>query len=553
MATPTSTPSRTPEPGGEAGSPKPPARWADRPREGLRARYAGRVGPSELALWGVVVLAGLVLRLIDLGDRAFHHDESQVAYFSFLYWRDHTYEYNPLLHGPWQYMLTALTYAIAGVTDFTARLAPALVGSAMVALPFFCRKQIGRIAALTAAVLLAVSPTVLYFSRFAREDIHIAALTLAVVVVVFRFLDRPRAWHPVAVFVLLAATLTVKESALFFGALSLLFIALTVVKQGPLGPVARAARALPWWSWVAAVVAFAYFYLFLFTSLFTAWDHWDAIREGIDYWSGQQDVGRGGEPWFFYFSVLGGHEWPIVVLAAVGAVAVALRPTAMTVFLIVWFAGSLAFYTWASEKFAWLALHPLLPLILLAGIGVEAIWRARRRALKVAGGLVIAVGAVYLGYSTFMVNADGPVNPRELLVSTQSAEDTERTRDEVVALDRRLQDTAKRRASVLIDPNDGASFPWAWYFRDLPASYDAGVRNAEYVPTSDVLILTDATRQLLLPKLADYRERKIDFRVWWIHNFHQWSVRKWWRWLIFRTPFSPTGGMWEWLYVRRTS
>ena len=45
-------------------------------------------------------------------------------------------------------------------------------------------------------MLFAFGPTYLYFSRFAREDIYIAAITLALLVVAFRFLDRPRRTTP---------------------------------------------------------------------------------------------------------------------------------------------------------------------------------------------------------------------------------------------------------------------------------------------------------------------------------------------------------------------
>ena len=50
----------------------------------------------------------LALRaLIDLGDRPFHHDESQDAYFSWVFWTKGDYAYNPLLHGPLRFYLTA--------------------------------------------------------------------------------------------------------------------------------------------------------------------------------------------------------------------------------------------------------------------------------------------------------------------------------------------------------------------------------------------------------------------------------------------------------------
>ena len=75
-------------------------------------------------------------------------------------------------------------------------------------------------------------------------------------------------------------------------------------------------------------------------------------------------MGRGGEAWYFYVVLLFGEEWPVLLLAAVGAVIALRRPTLLRVFLIWAFAVSLIVYSWAGEKFAWLVLHPLLPLLL---------------------------------------------------------------------------------------------------------------------------------------------------------------------------------------------
>ena len=170
------------------------------------ATEARRRPRGELIALGLLVLVALGLRLYQLGDRPFHHDESQDAYFSWIFFKNGDYEYNPLLHGPLRFYLTAAMYALFGASDFTARLAPALMGTLMVPMPYLLRRQLGRVAAFTAAVLLAVGPSYLYFSRFAREDIYIACVTLALLVVVFRFLDRPRRHHPALIGGLLAAS-----------------------------------------------------------------------------------------------------------------------------------------------------------------------------------------------------------------------------------------------------------------------------------------------------------------------------------------------------------
>ena len=124
----------------------------------------------------------------------------------------------------------------------------------------------------------------------------------------------------------------------------------------------------------------------VFTLLFTTFlTHpegcWDGVYTGLEYWLGQHEVGRGGEPWYFYGLLLFGVEWPALLLGAIGAVVALRRPTLLRVFLVWDFVLSLAVYSWAGEKFAWLVLHPLLPLLLLAGVGVQAIWSVRRRAI----------------------------------------------------------------------------------------------------------------------------------------------------------------------------
>ena len=133
--------------------------------------------------------------MIALGDRPFHHDESQDAYFSYLFRKTGDYEYNPLLHGPLRFYLTGLMYVLFGDSNFTARLAPALMGASMIPMCWLLRRLLGRGAAFFAALLFAFGPSYLYFSRFAREDIYIAAITLALLIVDLA-LPRPPAQVP---------------------------------------------------------------------------------------------------------------------------------------------------------------------------------------------------------------------------------------------------------------------------------------------------------------------------------------------------------------------
>ncbi len=162
-----------------------------------------------------IVVVGALLRFWGLGDKPLHHDESLHAYFSLQLlhnmqdwvscFRGATtcYHYDPLLHGPFQFHFIALVYQISawvqapdqGVNTTTVRILAATLGTAMIGLPYFLRDYLGRWGAWLACFLVAVSPSMVYFSRFAREDIYMAFFTLLMVVAAGRYVrDRQLRW-----------------------------------------------------------------------------------------------------------------------------------------------------------------------------------------------------------------------------------------------------------------------------------------------------------------------------------------------------------------------
>jgi uncharacterized protein (TIGR03663 family) len=500
----------------------------------------------EVLLYAGLVAIALALRLYDLGSRPFHHDESQDAYFSWILFDKGDYAYQPILHGPLRFYLTASAYAFFGDTDFTARLAPALMGTSMVAMPYFLRRQLGRVAAFIAAVLLAIGPSYLYFSRFAREDIYFAAISLALLVVVFRFLDAPRPWHPALIGALIALGFGTKETMYITGFVAFTFFAMLLLREGPGGPTRAALRSVGWEAWVWALAAFAVTFTLLFTVFLTNPSGlWDGLYESIAYWIRQHGVGRGGEKPYFYVAVLFGEEWPVLALGAVGAVLAFRQPTVLRAFLVWAFALSLAIYSWAGEKFAWLVLHPLLPLVLLAGLGVQWLWELRGAWLARAGLALAAVAALYVPVASWWINVDHRANPREILVSTQSSEEVKRVAEEVHAMARK-----RPKLSVTVDAADGATFPYAWYFRHLDVGY-LDLTGVTTPPATDVLVMTEPNSQRLASHLTDYTSRRFSFRVWWVRDYAKATPANWARWIFERKVWNPTGGMPEYLYVRR--
>ena len=519
------------------------------PRRGPRTWLAEQ-DSRELLVWGALIAVALLVRVIGLGDRPFHHDESQDAYFSYLFRKTGDYAYNPLLHGPLRFYMTGLIYVLFGDTDFTARLAPVLMGLAMVPLCWGLRRLLGRGGAFGAAALFAFGPSYLYFSRFAREDIYVASITLALVVVIWRFLDRPRRYHPALIGALLAASFATKETTFItvFVIGSFFLVALAIPgSRGQVWDPVRAAGAERW-GW--ALAAFAGVFTVLFTTFLThPGGLWDGIYTGLDYWLKQHGVHRGGEPPVFYSVLLVTIEWPALLLGAVGAVSLWRRRPLFAAFLLWDFLLSLAVYSWAGEKFAWLVLHPLLPLVLLAGAGLQAIWQARA-AWRVAGLAVAAVALIYSGVSSWWVNAVRGADPREMLVSTQSSTQVKDVAEQVLAL-AAGRGPGKPPLTVTVDGGEGATFPYAWYFRHLQTGYIDLQQPGAAPPTTDVAVLTETSRTRLGQALAGYDGRRFDFRVWWVRDYGAIRPGNLFRYITERKVWNPTGGMKEWLYVKK--
>ena len=123
-----------------------------------------------LVLCTAIFLGAVVTRFLYLGDKPFHHDESLHAYYSHRVAHGHPHEYSALLHGPVLYYLTGAFMAVFGASEFLARAPAALCSVALVVLPLFWRGLLGKPIAAAVSILFLLSPTMMYFGRFLRED-----------------------------------------------------------------------------------------------------------------------------------------------------------------------------------------------------------------------------------------------------------------------------------------------------------------------------------------------------------------------------------------------
>ena len=92
------------------------------------------------------------------------------------------YQYDPSnYHGPLLYVLSIVPLFLCGTTTVALRLTPALLGTVMAVLPWFLRRELGHAGAIASGVLLAVSPSLVYYSRDNIHEIYLSVLTLLLV------------------------------------------------------------------------------------------------------------------------------------------------------------------------------------------------------------------------------------------------------------------------------------------------------------------------------------------------------------------------------------
>ena len=200
-----------------------PEAMRDNPEQETEGRAGGTTSPGVTirlqsipwvpVIYGLLILLAVIMRLWDLDSRAYHYDETIHAFSSWVLFQGGDYIHSPWSHGPFLYEVSAAGFLVFGDNLVAPRIFPALFGAALVTLPIFLRSYLGRWGMLFTAAFLAFSPSLLYFSRFARNDILNVAFDLGLVIALWRFIDTRRSRYLYLAAALLVLSFSSKETA----------------------------------------------------------------------------------------------------------------------------------------------------------------------------------------------------------------------------------------------------------------------------------------------------------------------------------------------------
>ena len=142
----------------------------------------------------IIIVLAAFFRFWDLTLKPLHHDEGVNGYFLRTLFLDGVYKYDPTnYHGPTLYYIALALTKIFGLDTFAIRASVGVFGVLIVVLTFFLRRYIGTIGSLFAALLLALSPGMVFISRYFIHEIFFVFCSFGVVLGILFFIEGRKA------------------------------------------------------------------------------------------------------------------------------------------------------------------------------------------------------------------------------------------------------------------------------------------------------------------------------------------------------------------------
>ena len=470
------------------------------------------------------VLVAAALRFPDLAARPMHADEAVHADKFGTLLETGSYLYEPSeFHGPTLYYLTLPSAWLRGerryvdIDEVTLRAVPAVLGVVLVAAHLGATPWLGTAGALAAALLAALSPAMVYYSRYYIHETPLVLFTFGAMLAGSWYLRRPGAFPALAAGASLGLMYATKETAPIAICSMLVALGLTLVAdhwsgKGPpsIWEVVRGRDV------VLAVVACLTVAGVLFSSFFrNPGGVVDAVRALGSYVHRANAASWHFHPWHYYLGLLahfparGTPFWTeglILVLAVAGAVAGWSRSAVPgsdsrgVRFLTFYTLLMVVVYSAIPYKTPWCVLGLLHGMILLAGAGAAFVVRTlRNRAAKALALGILAAVTAHLGWQAFAASFRFAADPRNPYVYAHTSPD-------VFTIVARVRDVAHAHPDGTAMPIEVISrtnlWPLPWYLRAFSrvAWWNGVPQKAENAP---VILLTPEMEPALVRKLYE--------------------------------------------------
>ena len=471
-----------------------------------------------------VILIAIALRAPDLSRRPMHTDEAVHAVKFGMLLEDGFYRYdNTEYHGPTLNYFTLIpawtesAERLREVDEATLRIVPVVFGVGLLLLLLLAVSALGRAAVVAAGLLTAVSPAMVFYSRYYIQEMLLVFFSFAVIVCGYQYVRRRQIGWAVATGVSIGLMHATKETAVIALGAMALALGLSVATRRPASdPGPRQGRGtLVAHGLIALVTAATISALFYSSFLSNSPGVVDSYTTYVNYLGRAQHEWH-IHPWHYYLGLLvyfrgpGGPIWTeafILLLAGVGIASAAIKRTTPGVdrdfvrFLSFYSVALFAIYSTIPYKTPWNILGAWHGLIILAGVGaVVALEATPTRSARIALACVLVIGGAHLARQSYSGSHDYYADPGNPYVYAHPTDDVVRIAERIRALAEVHPDGDALYIEVISPASD--YWPLPWYLRSFPnTGWWEEVDMA--VPAAPVIIASPSVEADLLRKLYE--------------------------------------------------
>ncbi|MBA4419900.1 MAG: hypothetical protein C0391_02015 [Anaerolinea sp.] len=185
----------------------------------------------EKAIFLAIIILAIISRFAILGERVMSHDEVNHVRPSWELYTGQGYRHDPVTHGPMQFHLVALSYTLLGDNDFTSRIPAALFSIATVMMTWKFRRYFGRVGALLAGLFMLISPFMLFYGRYTRNEAFVALWGVITIYAVLRYLEEGENLFLFILAGVFSLQFATKETAFIYTAQLLLFLLFMFIQR----------------------------------------------------------------------------------------------------------------------------------------------------------------------------------------------------------------------------------------------------------------------------------------------------------------------------------
>ena len=327
----------------------------------------------------IVFLFGLFLRFYKLDLRPLHHDEAVNWYFFLKKLRetgflDFFYEQ----HGLLPFFLSYLPLLFLKTSISSLRTGAAIFGSLTILLLLFLRKEIGEIGVLISALFLAVSPIMVFYSRFLIGYPFFDFFLLLFLISIFKFFKNFKNRYIFLAFFSLTCLFLTNEASFIFLAIFFAFLILGSFFKSFRERLFFAFKKIKFSTWLLSFLSSIFLFVLIQTSFFKNWSNLFKLKVLIFELIEKSSHTGHNKPFFYYFKVIAELEPYLFVFFVFGLLALkkagaflSEKTKLVNLFFLFFSFFTFLIFSLIPYKTPWVLTIIILPFILLTGLSAE--------------------------------------------------------------------------------------------------------------------------------------------------------------------------------------